>query len=432
VKTAIIHYWLVGMRGGEKVLEQLCEMFPDADIYTHVYSPNEVSSAISRHKVQTTFIGRIPGARKHYKKMLSLMPRALESLDLSQYDLVISSESGPAKGVICRPDALHICYCHSPMRYIWDQQAQYFKQSGLATRIGMRLLLPAVRIWDVVSTARVDHFIANSTAVAQRIDKFWRRTSEVIPPPVNTQRFHPTGPRQDFYLYVGEFVPYKRAELAVEACNLLGRKLKVIGDGVMMNRLRSMAGPNVELLGRVPLKVLADHYAACRALLFPAEEDFGIVPVEAMSSGAPVIAYGRGGALDYVIPGENGLFFDEQTENSLASAIEAFEAVEADFDALKIAHMARRFDTAMFVQRMKRSILNQIALHPHMEPWWHELAARWNIDAPSPFDQDAPTALAYRRRLNSQNESHVARFPTRLRGASSEADRSAPAKTPEN
>jgi glycosyltransferase involved in cell wall biosynthesis len=390
MKTAIIHYWLVGMRGGEKVLEQLCKMFPDADIFTHVYNPKEISETIRQHKVETTFIGRIPGARKHYKKMLSLMPRALESLDLSAYDLVISSESGPAKGVICRPDALHICYCHSPMRYIWDQQAQYFAQSGMVTRMGMRMLLPAVRIWDVVSTARVDHFIANSSAVAQRIDKFWRRPSEVIPPPVNTKRFRPAGEREDFYLYVGEFVPYKRADIAVEACNLLGRKLKVIGDGVLMNKLRGMAGENVELLGKVPLKVLADHYAACKALLFPAEEDFGIVPVEAMASGAPVIAFKRGGALDYVIEGRNGLFFEEQTAQSLANAIEQFEADADRFDPMTISHLARRFDTASFVRRMQTSILNKMALHQHMDPWLKELSLRWGVEPPFPTAADNP------------------------------------------
>jgi glycosyltransferase involved in cell wall biosynthesis len=390
MKTAIIHYWLVGMRGGEKVLEQLCKLFPDADIFTHVFSPQDVSETIRKHNIQTTFIGRIPGARTHYKKFLSLMPRALESLDLSAYDLVISSESGPAKGVICRPDALHICYCHSPMRYIWDQQAQYFKSSGFVTRVGMRLLLPSVRIWDVVSTARVDHFIANSTAVAQRIEKFWRRPSEVIAPPVNTQRFRPVGPRGDFYLYVGEFVPYKRADIAVDACNKTGHRLVVIGDGALMKRLRRSAGPNVELLGKVPLKVLADHYAACKALLFPAEEDFGIVPVEAMASGAPVIAYRRGGALDYVVHGKNGLFFDAQTAESLAEAIEDFETDPDRFDPLVVSQMAKAFDTSAFLSRMQGAILQQMGLHPHMQSWSDEIRTRWNLDPAGP---DAPITL---------------------------------------
>jgi glycosyltransferase involved in cell wall biosynthesis len=381
MKTAIIHYWLVGMRGGEKVLEELCRLFPDADIFTHVHVPEDTSATINRHQIQTTFIGKIPGARSHYKKLLSLMPRALESVDLSSYDLVISSESGPAKGVICRPDSLHICYCHSPMRYIWDQQEQYFRSSGLITRVGMRLLLPAVRLWDVVSAARVDHFIANSTAVAQRIEKFWRRQAEVIPPPVNTKRFRPApGGRDDFYLYVGEFVPYKRADLAVEACNLLGRRLKVIGDGVLMKQLRGMAGDNIELLGKVPLKVLADHYSSCRALLFPAEEDFGIVPVEAMAAGAPVIAFRRGGALDYMVPGQNGIFFEEQTAPSLANAIERFESIEGTFDPLVISQLAKRFDTAAFVRRIQTSILQKMELQPHMEPWRRELRARWSME----------------------------------------------------
>ena len=382
MRTAIIHYWLVGMRGGEKVVEALCEMFPDADVFTHVYDPKKISPTITSHPVHTSFIQKLPFARRLYKQYMPLMPGALERLDLSAYDLVISSESGPAKGVIVRPDALHVCYCHTPMRYLWDQYHHYHEASGMLSRTGLSLLSGRLRQWDVTSAARVDHFIANSTAVASRVRKYWRRSAEVISPPVDTAKFVARQDRDDFYLHVGELVPYKRVDIAVEACTLLERRLVVIGDGPDMAALKAKAGPTVEFLGRVPDDVLADHYARCKALLFPAEEDFGIVPVEAMAAGAPVLAFSRGGARDYVSDGETGLFFDDQSPQGLVGSIIRYEMMEDRFDHHAIAAFARGFDRAVFDQNMKSAILRVMDGEPDMDGHRDALAERWRNDAP--------------------------------------------------
>ncbi len=363
VRVAIIHYWLVNMRGGEKVLEALCELYPDADIFTHVYNPKAMSPRIRRHNVRTTFIQKLPGALRHYQKYLPLMPMALEELDLSAYDLVISSESGPAKGVIVRPDAVHICYCHSPMRYIWDQYTQYRNSAGFFARLAMPWIASGLRQWDVTSAARVDYFIANSKAVARRIRKYWRRDAEVIAPPVDVSRLDAASERDDFYLHVGELVPYKRADIAVRACSMLDRRLIVIGDGPELKRLKKMAGPSVEFLGRLPDDLLYEHYARCRALLFPGEEDFGIVPVEAMAAGAPVIAFGRGGSEDTIIDGHTGITFREQSVASMLSAIIEFEMDEAAFSATNIAAHAHKFERNVFKDRFAQTVRAIMARH---------------------------------------------------------------------
>lgn len=351
-RVALVHYWLVGMRGGEKVLEALCRMFPDADIFTHVYVPQMVSPVIRRHRVFTTSVARLPFAPRLYRSYLSRMPRALEELDLSGYDLVISSEAGPAKGVIPAPDALHLCYTHSPMRYLWDQYHVYRKGAGFLTRQLMPRLAADLRTWDAVSAARVDDFAANSTHVARRIEKYWRRDSRVVHPPVAVQDFAPVPPaeRGGFYLWAGELAPYKRADLAVEAFTRMGKPLIVIGGPDRAERrLAAAAGPGVRFLGRVPFDKLRRYLACCRALIFPGEEDFGIVPVEAMAAGRPVIAYGRGGVRDTVIDGCTGLLFHEQSVEGLIDAVERFEAsgLEQADPALMVRH-ARRFDEATF------------------------------------------------------------------------------------
>ena len=328
-RVAIIHYWLVGIRGGEKVLEALCRMFPQADIFTHVLDPDCLTPTLKKHRITETRIGSLPMARKLYQSYLPLMPRALEELDLTDYDLVISSESGPAKGVIAPPGVPHLCYVHSPMRYLWDQYHIYLDRAGPLTRFVMPSLAHGLRQWDVTSAARVDRFCVNSRFVAERVRKYWRREADIVSPPVAVEDFAPVPARQrgDFYLWAGELAPYKRPDLALECFRRLDLPFVVIG-GPQKNveALQKMAGPRTVLMGKVPFDMLKDHLARCKALIFPGEEDFGIVPVEAMASGRPVIAFGRGGVVDSVIDGETGMFFEEQSVEALMDAVTSFEA----------------------------------------------------------------------------------------------------------
>lgn len=359
-RVAIIHYWLVGMRGGEKVVEALCRMFPQADIFTHVADPARLSDTLRRHRIVETRIGRLPMARRLYQKYLPLMPRALEELDLTGYDIVISSESGPAKGVITPPDAVHLCYCHSPMRYLWDQYHVYRDGAGLLTRALMPPLAHRLRQWDVTSAARVDGFVANSRHVAARIKRYWRREARVVHPPVFVQDFAPVpeADRGDFYLWAGELAPYKRPDLAVDAFRELDRPLVVIGgpdDAV--KALKKRAGSKTTFLGKVPFEVLRDHMARCRALIFPGEEDFGIVPVEVMASGRPVIAYGRGGALDTVVDGATGLLFRDQSVAGVVEAVRRFEAEGlGDLDPAALVAHAAKFSEEAFVRGIRDAL----------------------------------------------------------------------------
>jgi glycosyltransferase involved in cell wall biosynthesis len=356
MKVALVHYWLVGMRGGEKVLEVLCDMYPQADIYTLVADLDKLSPTILKHKIYTSFLQKI-GGRKHYQKMLLLMPHALESFDLTPYDLIISSEAGPAKGIVPRPDALHICYCHSPMRYIWDLYPQYYANAGKLTRLLMSLVTPWIRTWDVSTAARVDHFIANSSYVAKRIEKFYRRESTVINPPVATESFSAAETASDYYLCAGQITPYKKIEIAVAACTALNRPLVVIGSGVTKS-LRKLAGPTVRFLGAVSNDEMTEHFRACRALIFPGVEDFGIVPLEVMASGRPVIAFARGGATETVIEGKTGLFFYEQTVNAVIEAILKFEDCADSFDTGIMQAHAAGYRTAVFRERLTNFIDN--------------------------------------------------------------------------
>jgi glycosyltransferase involved in cell wall biosynthesis len=336
------------MRGGEKVIEALCELFPQADIYTHVYDPDGISEVIRAHKVHTTFIAKLPAAKRLYKKYLPLMPMALEELDLRAYDLVISSEAGPAKGVITRPGSLHICYCHSPMRYIWDQYHIYRQNTGLITRLFMSTISPALRVWDVSTAARVDHFVANSQFVAKRIRKFYRRDATVIHPPVSVEAFFPANRPGDYYLCAGQLVRYKRIDLAVAAFSQLGKRLIVAGTGEEASALAKLATENIRFVGRPTDEELRSLIANCRALVFPGEEDFGIVPVEAMACGRPVIAYASGGVLETVIDGKTGVLFPEQSVASLKAAIARFEEGEDRFESSEIRQRAALFNGVVF------------------------------------------------------------------------------------
>ncbi|MGE4303085.1 MAG: glycosyltransferase [Novosphingobium sp.] len=331
------------MRGGERVIERLLRMYPDADLFTHVYDPRRMSSTIRKANVTTSFINRLPFAQRFYQYYLPLMPMALEEFDLSGYDLVISSESGPAKGVITHPDSLHLCYCHSPMRYLWDHYHQYKSMANPLARLAMPMMYHRLRQWDMTSSARVDRFVANSQFVRQRIAKSWRRDADVIHPPVETSLFTPSLELDDFYLWVGQLVPYKRPDIAVDAFTANGLPLVVVGSGSMAKSLRASAGPNIKFIDRLNFNELRQAYARCKALVMTAEEDFGITPVEAMASGRPVLAYGRGGVLDSVIEEQTGIFFDQQTSVSLAAAVEQMERFLPHFNSLDAVRQARRF-----------------------------------------------------------------------------------------
>jgi glycosyltransferase involved in cell wall biosynthesis len=355
MKVAIVHYWLVSMRGGEKVLEALLELFPGADIYTHVYDRQNVSSSINAHKVYTSYIDKLPFAKKLYQKYLPLMPSALLDFDLSAYDLVISSEAGPAKGVVPAPDARHICYCHSPMRYIWDQYFEYHKNAGLATRLFMRLFTPRLRVWDVTSAQLVDTFVANSSYVAQRIKRYYRRDAVVIFAPVKIEAFIDI-PRniEDFYLYFGQLADNKRVDIAIEACIALGRKLIVAGGGAVKHyQKKYKKHGNIQFLGRIDDEQIKKLYSGARALLFPGVEDMGIIPIEANAAGCPVIAYRKGGVLDTIKENKTGIFFDEQTADSLADAIIRFENIRGQFDDRTVftGHV-RQFSKEIFQERI--------------------------------------------------------------------------------
>ena len=333
MKVAIIHYWLLNMRGGEKVLESLLEIFPDADILTHVYDPNVMPESIRHRTVRTSYIQKLPFAKKMYQMYMPLMPNALLGFNLQDYDLVISSESGPAKGVVPNPNAYHICYCHSPMRYLWDMYHEYFRNSNFFTRFFMKCLIPGLRVWDVCSANLVDRFIANSTYVANRIRRYYNRKATIVFPPVDIEKFISIERNpQDFYVFFGQNAGYKRADIAINACISSGRKLIVAGAGFKPadKRIFEKSGL-VSFTGRVTDEQLTWLYASARALLFPGIEDFGIVPVEANAAGCPVVAFRAGGTLDTINEGVTGLFFDEQTPASLIQALDRFEACEDQF-----------------------------------------------------------------------------------------------------
>jgi glycosyltransferase involved in cell wall biosynthesis len=357
--VALVHYWFVSMRGGERVVERLLGLYPQADIFTHVYDPKLVSATIAQAKVTTSFIDRLPGAKRFYQYYLPLMPMALEHLDLTGYDLVISSESGPAKGVITHPTSLHVCYCHSPMRYLWDHYHQYRRAANPLSRLAMPVIYNWLRQWDVSSCARVDRLAANSNFVRQRIAKVWRRDAEVIHPPVDTALFTPSTEIDDYYLWVGAMVPYKRPDLAVDAMNANGLPLLMVGQGSMLKSLKARAKPNIRFVDRLDFNALRRAYARARAFIITAEEDFGIAPVEAMASGRPVVALGRGGVLDTVLPGLTGVFFDRQEPDDLIAAMDEMESFLRHFDPHEAISQAERFAPELFDERITRLVARQ-------------------------------------------------------------------------
>ncbi len=383
MKVAIVHDWLTGMRGGEFTLEVFCNLFPQAELFTLVHWKGSVSEVLEAMPIHVSFLHRIPGARRRYRRFLPLMPAAVERFDLSSYDLVLSSSHCAAKGVLTRPDTLHVCYCYTPMRYAWESHHRYFPDE----RLGFfeRWLLPAaftyLRMWDVTSSHRVDRFIAISEAVRARIRKYYGRESDVIHCPVDTGRFQASA-GGDYYLVVSAFAPYKRIDLAIEAAGRLDRPLKIVGAGQDERHLKDLAassgGSGVEFLGWKTGRELVELYEGCRAFLFPGEEDFGIAPVEAMAAGRPVIALAGGGALETVIGPDDpegrkptGVFFPEESSDHLAEAIRTFETMEDIFHPADIRAHALQFDTSIFrtaIEEYLRNALTEFGAEEVMQP----------------------------------------------------------------
>jgi len=351
--VALAHHWLLSMRGGEKVLEQLCQLFPDAPVYTLFCRPNELAESIRRHSLIPSFLNRIPGAASIHQQLLPLFPVATRCLSVSgDCELVISSDASVIKGLHVPENTTHVCYCHSPPRYAWDMMDVYEKGLSPIRRAVFRAVVPAIRRFDLQAASRVDHFIANSNFVADRIRRFYGRPSEVICPPAEVEMFEPARSREDFYLIVAQLVSYKRVDLAVDAFTRMGRKLVVIGEGSQMRHLRSLAGPTIQLLGKQPFAVVKEHFEKCRAFVFPGVEDFGITAVEAQAAGAPVIAIGMGGALETVVEGQTGVFFHEQTTESLIDAVQRFERTTREYGSELCRQNSRRFSNDRFRSEM--------------------------------------------------------------------------------
>jgi len=365
LKVAIVHDWLNQIGGAEVVLEALAEMYPQSPIYTAMYWPQAMPQAYRSWDIRASFMDRLPFVKKYHQPFLPLYPLAFESFDFTGYDLVISNKSGFCHGIITSPDTLHICYCLTPTRFLWDYSsyAQRERLRGLA-RLALPPFLNYLRLWDRAAADRVDHFIAISRTVQQRIAKYYRRDSAVIYPPVDTSKFAPSNSHHDgddYFLIVSRLIPYKRIDLAVRAFNELGLPLVIIGDGRDRDGLRALAKANIEFLGRVPDGKIGDYFARCRAFILPGQEDFCIAPVEAQAAGRPVIAYAAGGALDTVREGVTGAFFHEQTPEALIKAIKEFD--DTGYDPAVIRRHAERFDKRVFKERLSAFIKETYAEH---------------------------------------------------------------------
>lgn len=353
MKVALVHDYLNQMGGAERVVLALHELFPDAPLYTSIYDPQRVDPAFQKIDIRTSFMQKWPLVKKHHQPFLPFYPIAMEGLDLRGYDLVLSSSSAFGKGIIVKPGTLHICYCHTPMRWCWNYNEYVEREQlgGMARRI-LPFFVNWLRVWDQTTAMRVDHFIANSPVIAERIQKYYRRESVVIPPPVEASRFpfDPATQLGNYFLSMGRLAPYKRVDLAIQACNRLGLPLVVIGSGRDEKQLKAMAGPTIRFLGRLSDAEVLPYLAQCRAFLFPGEEDFGITPLEVQASGRPVIAYGAGGALASVVDGVTGRFFYEQTAESLANVLAAFD--ERQYHPQTIRNHALEFDKPRFQRRV--------------------------------------------------------------------------------
>lgn len=356
MKIALVHDYLVQYGGAERVLECFCELFPYAHIYTIVYDEKLMHGAFGDRKVHTSFLQKFPLAKKRHRIFPMLMPLAIEQFDFSDYDIVLSDSSSYAKGIITGPDTLHICYMHTPMRYAWDDCQKYTREFSFPSVVKkiVPFLVNYLRVWDRVSVDRVDKLIANSNFVSKRIQKYYRKDSVVINPPVSIDKFYvekDENKRGDYFLIVGRLLAYKRVDIAIQAFNKLGLPLKIIGRGPEMKRLKKIAGPNIEFLGRVEDEDLPRYYAECQAFIFPQEEDFGIVAIEAMASGRPLIAYKGGDIVENMEDGKTGVFFDRQTPDEIIGAVKRFRSHK--YDQEYIRSIAEKFDRDNFKKKIK-------------------------------------------------------------------------------
>ncbi|MDX1933056.1 MAG: glycosyltransferase [Capsulimonadales bacterium] len=371
MKIAIVHDYLAQAGGAERVVEAMHELWPEAPIYTSVYDPQATLPSFRQMDIRTSFLQRFKFARqaKTHKYVLPLFPLAFEHFDLRGFDVVLSHTTSFAKGVITEPETCHICYCHTPSRFAWRYH-EYISQGNYDShlRSALPFLVHFLRNWDLNAAHRVDYFLSNSHNIARRVRKYYSRDSEILYPPVETRRFNvEPAPSADYYLVVSRLQVYKRVDLAIQACNKLKAPLKIVGGGPELARLKAMAGPTVEFLGRVPDGQVESLFANCRAFLFPGEEDFGIAPLEAMASGRPVIAFGSGGALETIVEGVTGLFFCEQTADSLADAIQRLNAMP--IDPRVIREHSEQFDTRQFHRRLQNLVELCLADHrQHMSP----------------------------------------------------------------
>ncbi len=350
MKVALVHDYFTQMGGAERVVEALYQMLPSPTVFATVSNPDKLPEGLRSADIRTSWMQHLPGMNRYYRHYFPLYPMGVAGLDLSGYDLVVSSSSGYAKGVKVDTNAMHVCYCHTPMRWVWRYNDYASREKfGLAQRVLMPLLVNNLRKWDENAARQPDQFVVNSTVVAERVWDAYKRLAVIIPPPIDVNRFKPSPIQDDYYLVLSRLVGYKRIDLAIEACTRLGRRLVVIGDGPDRARLEALAGPTIQFLGRASDSVVETYASRCRALLFPGEEDFGMVPLEINAAGRPVIAYKAGGALDTVVDGLSGVFFEKDVSDSLADAIQDFESRSWNVKAIR--EHAEQFDSASFQQK---------------------------------------------------------------------------------
>ncbi|MHC4294795.1 MAG: glycosyltransferase [Planctomycetota bacterium] len=376
MRIAIVHDWLTGMRGGEKVLSLLCGLMPGADLFTLIHAPGTCDTRIEEMPIKASFLNNLPGVKRYYRYLLPIMPLAIERMDVSGYDFIVSCSHCVAKGIMKSSHAAHLCYCFTPMRYVWSQGKAYRNGMGLSG-LALRLMQGHLRAWDLRSSARVDMFLANSSNVAERIRQTYARDAEVVCSPIDTTFFTPASEdREDYYLMVTALAPYKRVDQGIAAFAKLQRPLRIIGDGQLLKKLRRSAPANVKFMGWVSDEVVREHYRRARALIYPGEEDFGLAPLEAMACGTPVIAYAAGGAMETVLDvdredsfGPTGIHYTPQTVDALVSAVERFEQLEGKFDSQQLITWGQRFGADMFLSKFKSAAAALLAEKGLGEPW---------------------------------------------------------------